>query len=95
MTTTLTTSGNNSTVTVKFTAASQRVIDTLTAAAEYWHNLSGSDVAFVDLTQAQKLAVVDAAILRFVQDAARTQHVIAAQAAATATAQGEIEGKFI
>lgn len=95
MATTLTTSGSNSTVTIRYTATSQRVTDTLTAAAEYWHNLSGSEIAFADLTAAQKLEVVDAFILRVIQDAARTQHILAAQKTATDTAQGEIPGKFM
>ena len=95
MATTLTTSGSNSTVTIRYTATSQRVIDTLSSSAEYWHNLSGSEIAFADLTAAQKLEVVDAYVLRVIQDAAKTQHVLAAQAAATATAQGELPGKFM
>lgn len=95
MATTLTTSGNNTTVTIAFTAQTQRVIDTLTAAAQYWHKLSGSEVDFTALTTAQKLAVVDAYILKVIQDAARTQHIIAAQEAAGITAAAEVPNKFI
>lgn len=95
MTTTISTSGSNSTVTIRYTATSQRVIDTLSSAAEYWHKQSGSEIAFADLTQTQKLNVVDAYVLRVIQDAAKTQHILAAQTTATDTAQGEIPGKFM
>lgn len=95
MTTTLTTSGSNSTVTIAYTAPSQKVTDTLAAAAEYWHSLSGSETPFASLTNAQKLEVVDTYIRKMILEAASTQHIQVALKTAGNTAQGEIPGKFI
>ena len=91
-----TVTGGKVSVAFTFTAASQVVIDTATAAAQYLHTLSGADPAtFATLTDQQKLDIIDAHLLTVIQNLARTQHSLAAQEAARLAAATEAQTKFI
>ena len=91
-----TVTGGKIAVAFTFTAASQVVVDTATAAAQYLHTLSGADPAeFATLTDQQKLDIIDAHLLTVIQNLARTQHSLAAQEAARLAAATEAQTKFI
>ena len=91
-----TVTGGKVSVAFTFTAASQVVIDTATAAAQYLYTLSGADPAeFATLTDQQKLDIIDAHLLTVIQNLARTQHSLAAQEAARLAAATEAQTKFI
>ncbi len=88
--------GGKISVAFTFVAPTQVVIDTATAAARYLHDLTGAEPADFDtLTDQQKLDIIDAHLLRVIQNLARTQHSLAAQKAAAETAATESAIKFI
>ena len=98
------TNNGDGTLTVAFTytAASQRVQDTLGDCAHYlWshgkgdHGTEEEPISFDDLTSAQKLALVDQHVKRVIIDAAHAYHSNAAQDAARATAEAEKETRYI
>ena len=91
-----TVTGGKIAVAFTFTAPTQVVVDTATAAAQYLHTLSGADPAeFAALTDQQKLDIIDARLLTVIQNLARTQHSLAAQEAARLAAATEAQTKFI
>ena len=91
-----TVTGGKIAVAFTFTAPTQVVVDTATAAAQYLHTLSGADPAeFATLTDQQKLDIIDAHLLTVIQNLARTQHSLAAQEAARQAADVEAQTKFI
>ena len=91
-----TVTGGKVSVAFTYVAPTQVVVDTATAAAQYLYTLSGADQAeFATLTDQQKLDIIDAHLLTVIQNLARTQHSLAAQKAAIATADAEAATKFI
>lgn len=94
-----TSSNGNTTVTITYTALTQKVTDTLTDCAHYlWdHGFGdhGVGVTFESLTNAQKLSLVDDYVKKVVVDSAKTYHSVSAQDTARSTAEVENSTRFI
>lgn len=88
--------GGKISVAFTYVAASQVVIDTATAAAQYLYDLSGAEPAEFDvLTDQQKLDIIDAHLQDVIRNLAYTQHSLALQRAGADTAAIESPTKFI
>ena len=96
MTTTLSTNNGNRTVTIAYTANSEKVDTILANAAQELHNRGqgptdgeGAPIAWGALTNAQKLAMIDAHVKRVIVNLAHAGNVRIQENAAHVTAQAE------
>ena len=93
------------TITYQFevTHESQRVLDTAEVAGRYWYGVGygqvrdefGIVIPFDDLTNQQKLAILNKAIIAYHRDAARAYDANTAAEAARQAALDSAETKFI
>ena len=91
-----TVTGGKISVAFTYVAASQVVIDTATAAAQYLYDLTGAEPAgFVLLTDQQKLDIIDAHLRDVIRNLAYTHHSLTLQRAGADTAAVESPTKFI
>jgi len=93
MTASFKTDGANTTVTFAYTAPTQKVVDTAEAAAHYlWehgygdHGDEENPILVSDLTNQQKLNLIDQHVRRVILDIAKDYHVNSEQEAARETA---------
>lgn len=99
---TLTTSGQNRTVTIAYTASILRINTTLEQAAKNLYAqgvglvvIDGGKVPFESLTNAQKLNIIDVAVKKYLMDVAKIQVVNDAISAAVATSQTTVNDEII
>lgn len=94
-----TTQGGNTTVTITYTAANQRMSDTLVDAAHYLWDRGfgdhGEGVTFDSLTNVQKLDLIDTYVKRVILDAAKAYHLVVGQDTARTTAQTDNQTRYI
>lgn len=98
MTATISTSGANTTITLAYTAPNATMLSVVGAAAEYLfnhgygnHGTEESPIVFADLTNQQKVNLVEAHVKDVIINAANTHKSIAAQDAAR---EAEEENKY-
>jgi hypothetical protein len=99
---TISTSGQNRTVTIAYTASILRINTTLEQAAKNLYAqgvglvlADGERVPFESLTNAQKLKIIDVAVKRYLMDVAKSQVVNDAISAAVATSQTTVNDEII
>jgi hypothetical protein len=99
---TISTSGQNRTVTIAYTASILRINTTLEHAAKNLYAqgvglvlADGERVPFESLTNAQKLNIIDVAVKRYLMDVAKSQVVNDAISAAVATSQTTVNDEII
>jgi hypothetical protein len=89
----VTTNGDNRTITLQYTATASRVNTTLEKAAQFFYERLGinniAGVPFSELTNAQKLSIVDKGVRLYLILSARENHVIEALETARESAESE------
>ena len=102
MSLTTTVDGADTTVKFEYTAATTKVTNTLTDAANELFNRGQGDhgteeapIVWADLNNAQKAALLDDHIKQVMLDLAEAFHVNASKEAAQATAESELTTKYI
>lgn len=97
----VTINNGTTTVTLTYTAATQKVSDVLTDAAQKLHgegfgpvSEGGERVAWDDLTNPERLALIDAFVKRSVVNYARTWHIKAGESAGLIAARIEAQDKY-
>ncbi len=89
-----TVNGTNTTIAFEYTALTKKVQDVVGAAARHLYDLDSVDVPstapFDNLTNQQKLDLLDKYVRRLINDAARQANISAAIAAAAAAADADL-----